>query len=154
MQSEINISEVISKELIFVDLEVNSKDELIEFMSDKLYVKNVVNDKSLFMTDVYLREGEGETGIGQGIAIPHGKSDAVVQTSIAIATLGNPIDWEALDDEKVDVVIMFAVKNTEANTKHIKLLQQIAILLANENFIEAIREAQSNEELLNVINKF
>lgn len=154
MQSEINISEVISKELIFVDLEVNSKDELIEFMSDKLYVENVVNDKSLFMTDVYLRESEGETGIGQGIAIPHGKSDAVVQTSIAIATLGNPIDWEALDDEKVDVVIMFAVKNTEANTKHIKLLQQIAILLANENFIEAIREAQSNEELLNVINKF
>lgn len=154
MQSEINISEVISKELIFVDLEVNSKDELIEFMSDKLYVENVVHDKSLFMTDVYLRESEGETGIGQGIAIPHGKSDAVVQTSIAIATLGNPIDWEALDDEKVDVVIMFAVKNTEANTKHIKLLQQIAILLANENFIEAIREAQSNEELLNVINKF
>lgn len=150
MTKEIDLSKIISKDLLIVDSVSQSKQdvllELANLLERKEYITNVVN----FLDDVYLRESEGITGIGNGIAIPHGKSKAVKKTTVAIAVLKNEIDWETLDEKGVKVVILFAVQDTDATTTHILLLQQVAILLANDNFLDSLKEVSSIDQLYEI----
>ncbi len=114
--------------------------------------KGVITDTESFLDDVYQREAEGATGIGQGIAIPHGKSASVRQTVIAAATLADPIPWETLDSRPVkEIVILFAVQEGDKNKGHLQLLQKIAVLLAREGFIKELKKAASIEELYSLI---
>lgn len=151
---KIELSKVIHKELLKVGSKATTKGEIIEELADMLEVKGFVRSSEDFVRDVYLREEEGETGIGQGVAIPHGKSAAVIETTVAIAVLDQEIEWETLDGEGVKVVIMFAVKDSDANTTHVLLLQQVAILLANNTFIEAVKNVASADELYDLILEF
>ncbi len=150
MTKEIDLSKIISKDLLIVDSVSQSKQdvllELANLLEKKEYITNAVN----FLDDVYLRESEGITGIGNGIAIPHGKSKAVKKTTVAIAVLKNEIDWETLDEKGVKVVILFAVQDTDATTTHILLLQQVAILLANDNFLDSLKEVSSIDQLYEI----
>lgn len=151
---KIELSKVIHKELLKVGSKAPTKGEIIEELADMLEVKGFVRSSEDFVRDVYLREEEGETGIGQGVAIPHGKSAAVIETTVAIAVLDQEIEWETLDGEGVKVVIMFAVKDSDANTTHVLLLQQVAILLANNTFIEAVKNVASADALYELILEF
>ena len=150
MTKEIDLSKIISKDLLIVDSVSKSKKEvlleLVKLLEKKEYITNAVN----FLDDVYLRESEGITGIGNGIAIPHGKSKAVKKTTVAIAVLKNEINWETLDEKGVKVVILFAVQDTDATTTHILLLQQVAILLANDNFLDSLKEVSSVDQLYEI----
>lgn len=150
MTKEIDLSKIISKDLLIVDSVSQSKQdvllELANLLEKKEYITNAVN----FLDDVYLRESEGITGIGNGIAIPHGKSKAVKKTTVAIAVLKNEIDWETLDEKGVKVVILFAVQDTDATTTHILLLQQVAILLADDNFLDSLKEVSSIDQLYEI----
>lgn len=150
MTKEIDLSKIISKDLLIVDSVSQSKQdvllELANLLEKKEYITNAVN----FLDDVYLRESEGITGIGNGIAIPHGKSKSVKKTTVAIAVLKNEIDWETLDEKGVKVVILFAVQDTDATTTHILLLQQVAILLANDNFLDSLKEVSSIDQLYEI----
>lgn len=147
----IELEKVIHEELLVIDSAASNKDQILSELAQLLCAKGYVEDADTFLADVYLREEEGETGIGQGIAIPHGKSQAVKETTVAIATLKNEIEWETLDDKGVKVVIMFAVKDSDANTTHVLLLQKIAILLANDQFIEQIKNVQTVDELFQLV---
>jgi PTS system, fructose subfamily, IIA component len=150
MTKEIDLSKIISKDLLIVDSVSKSKQEVLlelaKLLEKKEYITNAVN----FLDDVYLRESEGITGIGNGIAIPHGKSKAVKKTTVAIAVLKNEINWETLDEKGVKVVILFAVQDTDATTTHILLLQQVAILLANDNFLDSLKEVSSVDQLYEI----
>lgn len=150
MTKEIDLSKIISKDLLIVDSVSESKQEVLlelaNLLEKKEYITNAVN----FLDDVYLRESEGITGIGNGIAIPHGKSKAVKKTTVAIAVLKNEINWETLDEKGVKVVILFAVQDTDATTTHILLLQQVAILLANDNFLDSLKEVSSVDQLYEI----
>ncbi len=133
---KIELNKVTHKELMIVDSNAKTKEAIIQELGDLLYKNGFVSNAKAFIDDVYLREEEGETGIGQGVAIPHGKSAAVEKTTVAIAILKQDIEWETLDGEGVKVVIMFAVKDSDANTTHVLLLQQVAILLANDQLLK------------------
>ena len=150
MTKEIDLSKIISKDLLIVDSVSKSKQEvlleLVKLLEKKEYITNAVN----FLDDVYLRESEGKKGIGNVIAIPHGKSKAVKKTTVAIAVLKNEINWETLDEKGVKVVILFAVQDTDATTTHILLLQQVAILLANDNFLDSLKEVSSVDQLYEI----
>ena len=150
MTKEIDLSKIISKDLLILDSVSESKQEVLlelaKLLEKKEYITNAVN----FLDDVYLRESEGITGIGNGIAIPHGKSKAVKKTTVAIAVLKNEINWETLDEKGVKVVILFAVQDTDATTTHILLLQQVAILLANDNFLDSLKEVSSVDQLYEI----
>lgn len=150
MTKEIDLSKIISKDLLIVDSVSKSKQEVLlelaKLLEKKEYITNDVN----FLDDVYLRESQGITGIGNGIAIPHGKSKAVKKTTVAIAVLKNEINWETLDEKGVKVVILFAVQDTDATTTHILLLQQVAILLANDNFLDSLKEVSSVDQLYEI----
>ena len=141
MTKEIDLSKIISKDLLIVDSVSKSKQEVLLELAKLL---------ENFLDDVYLRESEGITGIGNGIAIPHGKSKAVKKTTVAIAVLKNEINWETLDEKGVKVVILFAVQDTDATTTHILLLQQVAILLANDNFLDSLKEVSSVDQLYEI----
>ncbi|MBX8935509.1 fructose PTS transporter subunit IIA [Enterococcus hulanensis] len=151
---KIELNKVIHEELLKVRSVATTKTEVINELGELLQEKGFINSASEFIKDVYLREEEGETGIGQGVAIPHGKSTAVLETTVAIAVLEQEIEWETLDGEGVKVVIMFAVKDSDVNTTHVLLLQQVAILLANNTFIEAVKNVESADALYKLITEF
>lgn len=151
MEDTINLKTIINKDLMIINSDANSKEAILEDLCNLLINKQYIEDEQQFIEDIYLRESEGITGIGDGIAIPHGKSESVGETTVAIATLKNKIAWETLDEEPVEVVIMFAVKDTDATTTHIILLQKVATLLARESFINAIKQINNKEELYDLI---
>lgn len=146
-KEEVSLERVVHKELMIVPSSSKNKDEVIHELGHLLYTEGYVTNERTFVADVYLREAEGVTGIGQGAAIPHGKSNAVRETTIAIAVLENEIEWETLDGNPVRVVIMFAVTDEDSNMTHILLLQEVAKHLAHEDFIEKVVKVASKEEL-------
>ena len=150
MTKEIDLSKIISKDLLIVDSVSQSKQEVLLELANLLEKKEYITNAINFLDDVYLRESEGITGIGNGIAIPHGKSKSVKKTTVAIAVLKNEIDWETLDEKGVKVVILFAVQDTDATTTHILLLQQVAILLANDDFLDSLKEVSSIDQLYEI----
>lgn len=147
MSKEIDLSKVIKKSLMIVQSNAQTKDDILKELSMLLEKEGVVNDWKEFLDDVYLREKEGITGIGNNIAIPHGKSKAVIKTTVAVATLENEINWETLDGKGVKVIILFAVQDTDATTTHILLLQKVAILLADDEFLESLKSVSTVDEL-------
>lgn len=150
---EMDIGKVITPELISLDLQSTTKEDVIAELTDLLVAHGDVVDRQGFIDDVLLRETEGVTGLGQGIAIPHGKSQAVKNTTIAIGLSHHPIPWESLDEEPIKVIILFAVRDLDANTLHIKLLQKVAVLLSDDSFIEHLRNVKSKEELIALLKK-
>ena len=132
--AEFNIANVIDEKLIALDLDVANKEEMLNRLTDLFDEQGKLNDREAFFKDVMWREGEGQTGIGMGVAIPHGKSKGVNVTSLAIGTSKQPIEWESLDDQPVSVVILFAVTEGDSDVVHLKLLQHVAMLLAHESF--------------------
>jgi PTS system fructose-specific IIA component len=148
-----SIADVINKDLINLELNASNKQEAILELTQMLYKKGIVTNAKDFSNDVFYRENEGMTGLGQGVAIPHGKSDSVIKTSLVVGRTQEPIEWESLDEKPVTIIILFAVKNTDANTMHIKLLQKVAMLLADEAFIEQLHTVTSKDDMLALLAK-
>ncbi len=153
MMDDFSIADVITEDLIQLEMKATTKKEAIYELTRLLVANGDIEDEEEFAADVFLRESEGMTGIGNSIAIPHGKSDSVIKTSLVVGKAATPIEWESLDEEPVRVIILFAVKNTDANTMHIKLLQKVAMLLADEDFIENMVNAQTKAEMLELLSK-
>ena len=153
MMDDFSIADVITEELIQLEMKAGTKEEAIYELTRLLMANGDIEDEDVFAADVFEREAEGMTGIGNGIAIPHGKSDSVIKTSLVVGKVTTPIEWESLDEEPVKVIILFAVKNTDANTMHIKLLQNVAMLLADEDFIENMVNAQTKAEMMELLSR-
>lgn len=143
-----DITKILNKNRIDLNLNVSTKLEAIEKLSDLLLNDGVICSKKKFIQDIYLREKEGETGIGNAIAIPHGKSDSVLKTSLAIGRNKIGLDWETLDDEPVKCIILFAVRKVDSNTVHIKLLSKVAGALAHEEIINSLLNEENPEKII------
>ena len=101
---------------------------------------------------MYLREEESTTGIGEGIAIPHGKCDAVKKPGLAAMVVKNGVEFEALDDEPVTLLFLIAAPNTEDNI-HLDVLSKLSVMLMDDNFTESLRNAGSVDEFMEIIDK-
>ncbi|WP_262265266.1 PTS sugar transporter subunit IIA [Listeria sp. Marseille-Q6474] len=150
---ELDISKVISPALVNLELQATTKLEVIEELTDLLVETGAVVDKKAFIADVLYREEEGKTGLGEGVAIPHGKSASVINTSIAVGRTKKPVEWESLDDKPVNIIILFAVKNSDATATHIKLLQKVAILLADDEVISQFQTVPTKEAFIKLLAK-
>lgn len=144
-----DMNEFLSKELIDLDLKADSKKDAIYKLCEKLYEEGCITDVEKFVADVYEREAEGETGIGQGIAIPHGKSENVVKTSLAIGRT-ETIDWEGEEHQKVTIIILFAVRLVDNTSVHLKLLSQVASKLGHDESLEQLKTAKNPEDIINI----
>lgn len=148
-----NVSEVLKKERIALDLEAKSKEEALAAMTELLYKSGVLADRDGFMKDVLGREEVSTTGIGNGIAIPHGKSANVSETSVAVAKLKNEVEWQSVDDKPVKFIVLLAVNENDRTGVHVKLLSQMARKLASEETCKRLLEAKSGEEIVNIFSE-
>lgn len=146
------IEKVLDTACINLAISGHSKDEVIREMVAMLYEAGRLSDEETFIEDVYKREAEGETGIGEGVAIPHGRSSSVLRTSIAIGRADHEIEWESVDEKPVRFVIMFAVKEQEFS-EHIKYLSHVAQLLCEEEVLKVIFETDDKDEIVSVFRK-
>jgi len=145
------MEQIINESLIDLNLEVTTKDEAIRALTALLYQEGNVSDPDLFIRDVYRREAEGQTGLGNHIAIPHGKSDAVKITSIAVGRTKHDLAWESLDEKPVHFVILFAVRNVDKTTVHLKLLSQVATALADDETLENLLFTNNKKEIIQLL---
>lgn len=148
-----NIRSVINENLINLNLQGSTKDAVLRELCQMLYNNGCISDIDAFLQDVYFRESEGETGLGSHVAIPHGKSDSVIKTSIVIGKTSNDIEWESLDDLPVNFVILFAVRMIDKSSVHIKLLSQVSELLADDDLLEQLLNIHSKNELIHLFEK-
>ncbi len=144
---ELSIRSVLNEQRIDLHLKGRTKDEVLNEMVDLLFKDSVLSSKEQFLKDVYYREGEGITGIGDGIAIPHGKSDSVLHTAVAIGRSDHDLEWRSIDDKPVRLIIMLAIKSVD-KTVHMKLLSNVATSLCQRDVIEQIFISEDKEEII------
>jgi len=142
------VIDVIDERIIDLSMNILDKKEAIVHLSKKLEEAGYVDNINEFIEDIYEREAQGSTGIGNYIAIPHGKSDSVKQVGIAIGKLNKEIEWETLDEKGVKLIFLFAVSNDHEYAKnHMKLLAEIATKLGNDEIVEKLMKVKEIEEL-------
>ena len=150
----VDITTVLDPQVIKIGLDAQNKHDAIVKLARILKKANYIGDVDLFVKDIYLRESEGITGIGQGIAIPHGKSSDVKRIGVAIGILKHGIEWESLDDEKVKIVILFAVsKNADAARNQLKLLSVFAGKLGNKEVVAKLKKSKSVDDVIHAFEK-
>ncbi|KHF29275.1 PTS system mannose-specific EIIBCA component [Anoxybacillus sp. BCO1] len=113
-------------------IEGTTKDEIMAEMIEMIDRAGMLFDKEEYKESLYRREKEGSTGIGFGIAIPHGKSTAVRQTCVAFGVKRNGVDWDSLDGEKAKLIFMIAVPEEHAGNEHLKILQLLSRKLISD----------------------
>ena len=145
------ITDLLDARSILLDASPKSKSEALDQIVDLMVKREKINDKEAYRKQVYAREEESTTGIGEGIAIPHGKCDAVTKPGLAAMVVKDGVDFDSLDGEPVTLMFLIAAPNTEDNI-HLDVLSKLSVLLMNEEFTESLRNAKTVEEFMNIIN--
>ncbi|MGX7776219.1 fructose PTS transporter subunit IIA [Streptococcus pluranimalium] len=144
------VVDAIDPKLVLTDLKVANKEDMLKTLIKSLKANGYVNDSDGFLKDVYDREAEGQTGIGNFVAIPHGKSIFVDKVGVAIGINHQEIPWESLDNKGAKVIILFAVGNdTEGAQEHLKLLSLFARKLGNDEVVNRLVNSQTVDDVIN-----
>ena len=142
-----DIKSVLDERIICTELDAVDKEDALKKMIKMLLDAGYIDDAEGFYEDVLLRESQGITGIGNYIAIPHGKSSSVSKVGISIAKLNN----ETNDGKGVKVIFLFAVGDDSENSlEHLKLLAQVAGRIASDEAVEQLLNAHSVEDIKKV----
>ena len=144
------IRDLLAAESIQLSGTAAGKQEVLDKMVDLMAKSGKINDVETYRKGVYAREEESTTGIGEGIAIPHCKSDAVDRPGLAAMVLPDGVDFDSLDGEKVDLIFLIAAPNTKENV-HLDVLSKLSVLLMDEEFTKNLRSAKTVEEFLSII---
>lgn len=143
----------INKKLILTGVNVESKEELLNQLVIKTVEAGLVGSFEDYRNSVERRELEISTNMGNGIAIPHGKSVTVLNPFFAFAKLNQAIVWNPNDDSKVDLVFLLGVPDNSAANDHLRLLSKLAGHLVNDEFVESLRGITGLEEALCIFEK-
>lgn len=146
------LKDVITLDCINIDLKGETKSEIIDEMVDILYNNGKLNDREEYKKEILKREAQSSTGMEEGIAIPHGKTDAVKIPTVAIGISKKGVDYESLDGKHSHLFFMIAAP-ANSNNSHIELLSKITTLLLEDDIREALINAKSKEEVLDILIK-
>lgn len=141
---------LINEDLILMNLPVSTKDEAIRLLAEKAAEAGRVDDIESFRQSILHREADYSTGMGFGVAIPHGKSAAVKEPLLMYATV-SPMDWQSLDGAPVDMIFLIGVPADDASTVHLKILANLSRRLMKESFRSDLRAATSAREVMAVL---
>lgn len=144
------IRDLLAVESIELNGVAANKKEAIDQMVALMAKNGKINDVETYRKGVYAREEESTTGIGEGIAIPHCKSQAVNEAGLAAMVIKDGVDFDALDGEKVNLIFLIAAPDTKDNV-HLDVLSKLSVLLMDEKFTSGLKNAKSVEEFLKVI---
>lgn len=146
------ITDLLDRRSVSLSAAPKSKSEALDMAVDLMVKSEKISDREAYRKQVYAREQESTTGIGEGIAIPHGKCDAVQKPGLAAMVVKNGVEFEALDDEPVTLLFLIAAPNTEDNI-HLDVLSKLSVMLMDEEFTASLRNAQSVDEFMEIIDK-
>jgi fructose-specific phosphotransferase system IIA component len=146
------ISDILTEDLIVTGLEGNSKDDIIDKMVELVGSSPKVLDREKVRKAIFERERIMSTGVGNGFAIPHGKTDAVSDIVAGFAVTERPIDYESLDEKPVRLVFLLVGKDNLVGP-HIKLLSRISRLMNKEEFRRKLLELTSPADILELFRR-
>jgi fructose-specific phosphotransferase system IIA component len=142
-----HIFSLLDKETVLPDLEAKDKAEILDKLVSSLKGKVSNGEIEKIRQAVFEREQIMSTGVGKGLAIPHGKSPGIEQTYAAFAILKKPVDYDAIDGQPVNMVFLL-VGPQSSNSMHIKMLSRISRLMNNSDFRDRLRECSTAEEII------
>ena len=146
------ITDLLDKRSISLSGAPTSKREALDQMVELMAKSGKIDDTEAYRKAVYAREEESTTGIGEGLAIPHGKCDAVNAPGLAAMVIKDGVDFDALDGAPVSLIFLIAAPNTEDNV-HLDVLSKLSVLMMDEDFANSLRNATSPEEFMAIIDK-
>lgn len=138
---------ILDQRHIFIGETMATKEDVLKFLAEKAVCLGIASNQETVFDSFLFREEEGTTGMLDGFAIPHAKSQVIVEASLLIVKLKTGIDWDSLDGKPTKVVIAMLIPEVEAGTTHLKLLSQVAKLLMKTEFKETLVRLQDTEEI-------
>ncbi|WP_321993434.1 PTS 2-O-a-mannosyl-D-glycerate transporter subunit IIABC [Clostridium butyricum] len=143
-----DLKNLTNENLITIDLDLNKKEDVIKYLVKQLYDEGKLSSEKDFYNAVLDREALSPTGFEAGLAVPHGKSNAVKEAAFAVAKLKRPIsEWESVDENnKVELVFLLAIPTSEAGSTHIELLAELMTRISNEEYKKSIENSKDKHE--------
>lgn len=142
---------MITEELIFTDLGLQTQEEVFQFLAKIAEEKAIASNQIAVYKGLKERENEGTTGMMDGFAIPHVKSDAVNHPAIIVAKLQQGIEWDSMDGQSTKYVIAMFIPTVESGETHLRILSQVARMLMKSEFKEAFIATNSRSALAAMI---
>ncbi|GEK91169.1 PTS fructose transporter subunit IIABC [Alkalibacterium kapii] len=146
------INDVLKKELMIMDLKARTKESAIDEMVEQLVDKGVVNDFDTFKDGIMAREAQTSTGLGDGIAMPHSKNEAVKEPAVLFAKSSNGVNFNALDGEPVEIFFMIAAPEG-GNDLHLEVLASLSRRLVDADVVQALKTTQTPEDVQMIFNE-
>ena len=146
------ITDLLDKRSISLNGAPKNKQEALDQAIALMKDSDKINDQEAYRKQVYKREEEGTTGIGMGIAIPHGKCNAVDRPGLAAMVIKDGVDFDSLDGKPVDLLFLIAAPDTEDNI-HLEVLSKLSMMLMDDDFTQSLKNASSVDEFMEIINK-
>ena len=147
-----NLNELLTVKQIKLELTSKTKEDVIIEMVKILDENNRLIDKDKYLKAVIDREKEFSTGIGMGVAIPHGKSSGVKEPALIFGRSVTGIDYESMDDEPAHLFFLIAVPE-ESSNEHLKILSQISRKLMHKELRDSLMKASSEQEVITLLNQ-
>lgn len=144
------ITDLLKASAIELNVSASSKEDVLKKAVDLMEKQGNITDKEDYLKAVFAREEEGTTGVGEGIAIPHGRCEGVSDPGLIAMVIPEGVDYEALDDEPVNLLFLIAA-NPKSGSAHIDILSKLSGMLMHEEFTNALKAAKTPEEFLKVI---
>ena len=146
------MSQFVTEKSVFVNQNLESREALLRFVSDKAAEFGVTDNADAVYDAFMAREAMGETGMTDGFAVPHAKSDAIKDAAVIVVKNATPLEWPSFDEKPVDVAIALLVPGGEAGTTHIKLLSKTAVLLMRDEFKNLVHGTDDAAAIADAIN--
>ena len=146
------ITDLLDKRSVMLYAAPSDKKQTLEQAISLMVQSGKIADEEAYRQQVFAREEESTTGIGEGIAIPHGKCDAVTRPGLAAMVIPGGVDIDSLDGEPVTMLFLIAAPNTKDNV-HLDVLSKLSMMLMDEEFTKSLRNARTPEEFLAIIDR-
>lgn len=146
------MSGFVSEENILLNQQAITKEEALRTISDAAARLGIADDADAVYAAFLAREEIDKTGMVDGFAVPHCKTDAVKNAAVIIFKNAQPVEWPSLDDKPVDIAMALLIPDSEAGTTHLRLLSKAAMLLMDDNFKSKLRESNDAADLAATLN--
>ena len=147
------IKDLLKKELMIMDLKATEKLAAIDEMVNKMKKAEIISDSEVFKEFIIRREEKGTTGLGEGIAMPHAKTNVVKTPAVLFAKSKNGVNYDALDGEPVHIFFMIAATEG-AHDSHIETLAKLSKMLINDDFVKELKNCETPEQVHSLVEKF
>lgn len=144
------ITDLLTVNAVDLNVSAGSKKEILEKAVDLMEKQGNISNKTEYLKAVFAREEESTTGVGEGIAIPHGRCDGVSRPGLVAMVIPDGVEYEALDDEPVNLLFLIAA-DTKSGSAHIDILSKLSGMLMYEEFTSALKNAKTPQEFLSII---